>query len=193
MRRRREEVEKLKVKVIEAVKEGHTYQEIREKYGVSPSSIAKWTKGKDLRRYCKQCGETDPAKLEEHHPDREKLSDHTVTLCANCHSKITRKQASKRNKGQEKPILQKTVEAVPQRAQPIQVPTPYYVHQPFPPVSSTVPLLTPEQWRWVAQWIPRGIGGVIGGEAVFAKNLSWGERAFLLALAGCFFWSAETR
>ena len=37
---------------------------------------------------CLFCGEIDWRVLEEHHPDKEKLPDFTVTLCANCHRKI---------------------------------------------------------------------------------------------------------
>lgn len=34
---------------------------------------------------CLFCGDIDWRHLEEHHPDKEKLPNFTVTLCANCH------------------------------------------------------------------------------------------------------------
>ncbi len=77
MRRKKEQVKKLRVKVIEDVKNGLTYEEIRRKRGVSPSTISQWTKGKDLKRYCRQCGETDPKKLEKHHPNKKESPEHT--------------------------------------------------------------------------------------------------------------------
>ena len=37
---------------------------------------------------CLFCGETDFMVLEEHHIDKEKMPDFTVTLCANCHRRL---------------------------------------------------------------------------------------------------------
>jgi len=54
---------------VEARKRGMTYEEIRRKYGVSVNTISKLVKGKSLVRYCAKCGETNPEKLQEHHPD----------------------------------------------------------------------------------------------------------------------------
>lgn len=37
---------------------------------------------------CLFCGEMDFMVLEEHHPDKEKMPNFTITLCANCHRKL---------------------------------------------------------------------------------------------------------
>ena len=37
---------------------------------------------------CLFCGDIDWRHLEEHHPDKEKMPDFTVALCANCHKEI---------------------------------------------------------------------------------------------------------
>jgi hypothetical protein len=44
--------------------------------------------------HCIICGNTDPRVFEEHHIAGRKHSDLTVTLCANCHQKISRGQRS---------------------------------------------------------------------------------------------------
>ena len=36
---------------------------------------------------CLFCGELDFAVFREHHPDKEKMPDFTITLCANCHER----------------------------------------------------------------------------------------------------------
>ena len=68
MRRTSKSSKKTKLKIVEGKKNGMTYEEIRRKYGVSLNSISKLVKGKSLLRYCRNCGETTPEKLEEHHP-----------------------------------------------------------------------------------------------------------------------------
>lgn len=98
MRRPKEKIKKLRKKVVEMRAQGATYEEIRRKCGVSPSTISKWVKGRDLKKYCKICGETDPLKLEEHHPDKINRPDYTITLCANCHSKLHRELSKKAKK-----------------------------------------------------------------------------------------------
>ena len=37
---------------------------------------------------CLECGELDFRCLQEHHPDKEKMSDFKICLCANCHAKL---------------------------------------------------------------------------------------------------------
>ena len=37
---------------------------------------------------CLFCNDIDLRVLEEHHIDKEKLPDFTITLCANCHRKL---------------------------------------------------------------------------------------------------------
>jgi hypothetical protein len=44
--------------------------------------------------HCIICGATDPIVLEEHHIAGRKHSDLMVTLCANCHQKLSRRQQS---------------------------------------------------------------------------------------------------
>lgn len=44
--------------------------------------------------HCCICGIIDPLVLEEHHIAGRKHSDLTLTLCANCHQKLSRKQRS---------------------------------------------------------------------------------------------------
>jgi len=100
MRRTNKEIKKLRKNVVEARKEGFTYEEIRKKYSLSPSTISKWTKGRDLTRTCTECGETDLLKLEEHHPDKINQPNHTITLCSNCHSELHRKQDTQKKKAE---------------------------------------------------------------------------------------------
>jgi len=107
MRRSSRAAKELRLKIIEATKDGMTYEEIRRKYHVSPNTISKLVKGKSLNRYCAKCGETDPAKLEQHHPDKVNRPADTQTLCANCHSETHRKKARpmKREREQNPPTL----------------------------------------------------------------------------------------
>jgi phage terminase large subunit GpA-like protein len=101
MRRRTELAKKLRVKIMGDRRNGLTYEEIQQKRGVSSRTIADLVKGTDLRRFCQQCGETDPEKLEMHHPDRTNFPDDTITLCASCHSKVTREQQRQTNRGKK--------------------------------------------------------------------------------------------
>lgn len=106
MRRPEKRAKKLRLKVVEARRKGMTYEEIRRRYHVSPSTISRWTKGLEGNRYCVECGETDPTKLEQHHPDKINRPSHTVWLCANCHAVITRRQAKEKKRVLD-PISQK--------------------------------------------------------------------------------------
>jgi len=188
MRRKKELMNKLKVNILEDKKNGLTYEEIRNKRGASPSTISKLTKGKDLSRFCQKCGETDPQKLEEHHPDKEHQPHYTMTLCANCHSLETRKQLKERRKTQEKVIVPQEVEVSPPKQNQTlssvraAVPVPRSVH------STNTPPLTPREKRRIGRWGLFGVGGVAAGEAVFDKRLPWWARLGLLAGTGIAFW-----
>lgn len=188
MRRKNGKINKLKVKVIEDMKNGLTYEEIRRKRGVSPSTIAKWTKDKDLTRYCQDCGETDPVKLEEHHPNKKEYPNSTVPLCANCHSKITRKQLKERRKKQKEVIVPQNVEVLaPKTNQSLSsVGTTVYAPRSIPATST--PPLTPEEIRRLTRWGLFGAGGIATGEAILEKRLPWWGRAALLVGAGIVFW-----
>ncbi|MCZ2809797.1 MAG: hypothetical protein O2V44_10625, partial [Candidatus Bathyarchaeota archaeon] len=104
MRRRNELMDKLRVRILQGRKDGLTYEQIQTKTGASSRTIANLVKGKDPRRFCIRCGETDPQKLEQHHPDRVNRPNETVTLCANCHSTVTREQQRKTNREKKKEI-----------------------------------------------------------------------------------------
>lgn len=107
MRRKNSAAKKLKLKILEAKKNGMTYEEIRRKYGVSPNTISSLVKGKSLAKYCMKCGETAPEKLEDHHPDRVNYPTETEVLCANCHSHVHRikRQKGKRDREHNQPTL----------------------------------------------------------------------------------------
>jgi hypothetical protein len=100
MRRTKEGMKKLRIKIIKLKEKGLTVEEIRRRTGASPNTICKILKG-FKGRYCQKCGETNPEVLEQHHPDKINRPDFTITLCANCHEEITRKQARERNKKKE--------------------------------------------------------------------------------------------
>jgi RNase P subunit RPR2 len=103
MRRTEKEIGKLRLRIIELRQKGKTYEEIRRITSASPTTIAKILKN-FKGRYCVKCGEVNTEVLEEHHPDKVNMPDYTITLCANCHEKITREQLRKRNKQQESPV-----------------------------------------------------------------------------------------
>lgn len=46
---------------------------------------------------CLFCKDIDWKHLEEHHPDKEKMPDFTITLCANCHRDVHYLNGSKVN------------------------------------------------------------------------------------------------
>ena len=87
-----------RLKIIKARKEGATYSELQRRFGVSPNYLSKLFKGKDINKYCKDCGENDPKVLEKHHADKENRPDYTIWLCSNCHSKVSRREARQRAK-----------------------------------------------------------------------------------------------
>ena len=101
MRRTKKGMRKLRIKIINLKEKGLTVEEIRRRTGASPNTICKILKG-FKGRYCQKCGETNPEVLEEHHPDKINRPDFTITVCANCHEEITRKQARERNKNKDK-------------------------------------------------------------------------------------------
>ena len=186
MRRKKDEVKKLRVKVIEDIKGGLTYEEIRRKRGVSPSTIAKWTKGKDLKRYCHECGETDPNKLEKHHPNKQESPEHTIDLCANCHSKITRKQSSDRNRTQQPVTAPKTTQASTVK-QPTPIPFQSGVNQPNQVMPATLRPFTPKERAEIVKGALYLGGSFAAIEAILDENLAWWERLALLASAGLAF------
>ena len=188
MRKRKEIMNKLRVNILEDKKNGLTYEEIRKKRGASPSTISKLTKGKDLSRFCQNCGETDPQKLEEHHPSKEHQPHYTMTLCANCHSLETRKQLKERRKTQEKVIVPQEVEVLPPRRNQILSPVPVAVPDSRTVVSTNTRPFTPQEKRRLARWGLFGAGGVAAGEAVFDKRLPWWARLGLLAGTGIALW-----
>lgn len=191
MRRKNELIKKMRVKVIEDIKNGLTYEEIRKKRGVSPSTISKWTKGKDLKRYCKSCGESDPRKLEKHHPNKKESPEHTVTLCANCHSKITRKQSSNRNRTRQSVTVPKTPQASSPKAQPTPILFQSGVNPPNQVVPTALKPFTPKERAEIVKWALYIGGSIVGIEAIFDKRLGWWERLALLASAGLAFRAAE--
>ncbi|TKJ46993.1 hypothetical protein CEE34_06075 [Candidatus Aerophobetes bacterium Ae_b3a] len=191
MRRKNGQIKKLKLKVIEDRKNGLTYEDIRKKRGVCPSTVSQWTKGKDLKRYCKLCGETDPEKLEEHHPNKEKSPEYTLTLCANCHSKITRKQLSDRNKTQQSVTVSKTPQVLPPKCQPTPILPQSNVNPPNQVFSTAFQPFTPKERAGIAKWALYIAGSIVGIEAIFGKGLVWWERLALLASAGFAFRTGE--
>ena len=190
MRRKDEQMKKLRVKVIEDIKNSLTYEEIRKKRGVSPSTISKWTKGKDLKRYCKSCGETDPKKLEKHHPNKNESPEHTVNLCANCHSKITRRQLSDRSRTRQPVAVPKTPPASPPK-QPTPILFQSGVNPPNQVVSTALRPFTPKERTEMAKWALYIGGSIVGIEAIFDKRLGWWERLALLTSAGLAFRAGE--
>ena len=132
MRRRKKEVEKLRVKILEEKRAGCTYEEIQKKTGASSRTIANLVKGKDLSRFCTICGETDTQKLDEHHADKANRPNQTVTLCANCHATVTRKQQRKRNS-------EKKIDLATPKSNPT-------INMPTPPVIVNQPHMSYPQW-----------------------------------------------
>ena len=182
MRRRREQATKLRVKILEDRKAGLTYEEIERKRGVSSRTIANLVKGKDPKKYCNECGETDPEKLQEHHPDKVNDPDRTMTLCASCHSKVTREEQRKRTKKTQKnlvgsetnlPDTLQIKQNPPSQAQPA-----YTQIEPVPP----------EVWRWLGKYGLYSSGGIALAEAICDKRLPPWFRWFLgISGLACFY------
>lgn len=179
MRRRRVEAAKLRVKILEDHRAGLTYSEIQRKRGASSRTIANLVKGKDLRRFCHMCGETDQEKLEEHHPNKTMQPNETVTLCASCHSKVTRRQQQERYKEQEKKVL--IPEVVVETNPPVQL------RMSAPPdVSYNARPLTLEEQRWLGKGFCYSIGGIALGKGAFDNKIPRWIRG-LLVIGGILF------
>jgi len=195
MRRRTELAKKLRVKILGDRRNGLTYEEIERNRGVSSRTIANLVKGKDPKRFCGMCAETDPQKLEEHHPDRENYPNVTRTLCASCHSKVTREeQRTKRRQVQKKVVMPKVIP-------PQQVPAPQLL--PVPPrrvvrVPTTPPArqtetvssrpLTSDEWRLLGRVGCYGGGGVALGEGLLNPKIPWWGRLLLFGGAAFSLW-----
>ena len=177
MRRRNEIMDKLRVKILQDRKDGLTYEEIQRKRGVSSRTVANLVKGKDPQRFCQQCGETDPEKLQEHHPDKDNFPTQTVTLCASCHSKITREQ--QRNRDRENKVESVTQENIASLA----IPAPQRVFPTPQPLYARPRPLTPQEKRWIGKGALYGGEGIALGEALFNSKLpGWGR--LLLGIGG---------
>lgn len=64
----------------------------------------------DAQGYCVICGHSDPFDLEGHHVGGKSNSDFVISLCRNCHGKVSRKQYNwpkdwaKKNKPKKKQL-----------------------------------------------------------------------------------------
>ncbi len=195
MRRRTELAKKLRVKILGDRRNGLTYEEIQRNRGVSSRTIANLVKGKDPKRFCGMCAETDPQKLEEHHTDRENYPNVTRTLCASCHSKVTREeQRTKRRQVQKKVAMPEVIppQQVP-AAQLLPVPPRTVVRVPTtPPVRQTETVssrpLTPDEWRLLGRVGCYGGGGVALGEGLLNPKIPWWGRLLLFGGAAFSLW-----
>lgn len=179
MRRRSELMNKLRVKILQDWKNGLTYEKIERKRGVSSRTIANLVKGKDLKRFCQYCGETDPEKLEEHHPDRANRPNETKTLCASCHEKITRKQQRERYKKRENKVL------IPEVVETTNPPVQQRMSAP-PEVSYNTRPLTLGEQRWLGKGFCYSIGGVALSKGAFDNKIPRWIRG-LLVIGGILF------
>lgn len=165
MRRRKKQATKLRVKILQDRKGGLTYEEIQRKRGVSSRTIANLLKGKDPKRFCEQCGETDPEKLEEHHPDKVNYPNKTVTLCASCHAKVTRERQRKVTREKKKEI------ATPKIIPPLNVSSQPKIPNAPQRIYSQPRPLTPQEKRWLGRGFLYSSGGIALGEGIFDKRL----------------------
>ena len=151
MRRRKGQAANLRVKILQDREDGLTYEEIQRRRGASSRTIANLVKGKDPKRFCEQCGETDPERLEEHHPDKVNSPNETVTLCASCHAKATREQQRKRNREKKKEMV------VPQITPPLNIPA--QQRMPNPPQMTSPPPrpLSAREKRWLGRGTLYGV------------------------------------
>lgn len=178
MRRRKELMNKLRVKILEDWKNGLTYERIERKRGVSSRTVANLVKGKDPRRFCMRCGETDPQKLEQHHPDRVNRPNETVTLCANCHSTVTRELQRKTNREKKREIC------TPNNTSPVYVSMPSR-SMPQPQVAYTqCRPFTPAENRCIGRGLSYGGGGIAVGEGLFDNRLPGWARVVLVIVGG---------
>ena len=67
------------------LKQTFNYQVGRSKNSVDNSNFARAIHSDG---HCLICGSLDWTVLQEHHIDKKKMEDFTVTLCANCHQKL---------------------------------------------------------------------------------------------------------
>ena len=177
MRRRKEQATKLRVKILQDRKNGLTYEQIQRTRGVSSRTIANLVKGEDPKRFCEQCGETDPEKLEQHHPDKLNHPNDTRTLCASCHSKITREQQRIMNKDTKKET--KVSKVIP----PLSISTQPRVPYPAQTGYSQFRPLTPQEKCWIGRAALFSGGGIALGEGVFDRRLP-GWLRLLLGIGG---------
>ena len=177
MRRRNELMDKLRVKILQDRKNGLTYAQIERKRGVSSRTIADLVKDGDPKRFCQQCGEATPEKLEEHHTDRVNRPNYTITLCANCHSKETRKEQQKRNREKKSEL------AIPETVPSFDLPIPQTV--PVQPQVTSVSLrpLTSQEKLWLGKGVLYSGGGIALGEGLFDSRFPWWAR-LLLGIGG---------
>lgn len=178
MRKHKKQVEKLRVKILEAKRAGLTYEAIHTKTGASSRTIANLVKGKDITRFCTSCGETDVQKLHEHHPDKANRPNETVTLCANCHAAVTRVQQRERNK--EKRIDKATPNSDPT----VSVPTPPKTVNQTQVDRTQLNDLTPQQQRWIAKGICYGAAGIAISQGLSSEEMSGWDRLLMLAVGG---------
>ena len=177
MRRRKKQATKLRVKILQDRKGGLTYEEIQRKRGVSSRTIANLVKEKDPKRFCEQCAETDPEKLEEHHPDKANSPNRTVTLCASCHAKVTREQQRKVMREKKKEIT------IPEIIPPLKLSAEQRMANPPQTTYSQLRPLTPQEKRWLGRGALYGGGGIALGEGIFDKRLP-GWLRLLLGIGG---------
>ncbi|MBN1446267.1 MAG: hypothetical protein JW957_09230 [Candidatus Omnitrophica bacterium] len=190
MRRTQKDMKKLRLKIIDLSKQGNSYEVIRKKTGASPGTISKVLKG-FTGRYCHKCGITNAEVLEEHHPDKINRPDETITLCANCHEEISRRQQRERIKKAQK---NNTVPAGTSIISRFNIPeTPIIPDvspeelkrfiqslQPSPP---PVRPMTPRETK-LSLLFTCGLAGVVNGLSPDNKNLKLPERVFLVAGGG---------
>lgn len=176
MRRKKKQMESLKVKVLEDRRDGLTYKQIENKRGVSSRTIANLLKGGDPQRFCGVCAETNPEKLEEHHIDRVNRPNETITLCANHHGEISRKQQRERIK--EKKDNEAVQVSSPPAVSAGSSPAPVSTQTAYPAKP-----LTPEQQRSLGEVLCYGVGSAAFVEGLFNKNLP-GLTRIVLGIAG---------
>ncbi len=189
MRRRKEEARRIRVKILQYRKDGMTYREIEQKAGASSATIARILNGvEDPKRFCKICGETDPEKLEEHHPDRTNQPGVTETLCGSCHAKITREEQRRRNREKKMSL------ASPTASEPAQISLQQAGHIAekvgSPPLQRSRPL-TPSERRQLEQALFYMGGAFSTGEGLFNTRLPGWVRVLLVSFGVTLFYAGS--